>query len=93
MKILDEDVDRDAFMSELRKLNVGTNLHFYPVHRNLFYAQKYPQVSLPAAEWLMDRILTIPLCTKYSEDDLNYVSDALRHVYEKRLAHRKVSAG
>ncbi len=93
VKILDEDVDRDAFMSELRKLNVGTNLHFYPVHRNLFYAQKYPQVSLPAAEWLMDRILTIPLCTKYSEDDLNYVSDALRHVYEKRLAHRKVSAG
>ncbi|MCY7361238.1 MAG: DegT/DnrJ/EryC1/StrS aminotransferase family protein, partial [Ignavibacteria bacterium] len=41
IKIKDEDIDRDKFMQELRKLNVGTNLHFYPVHKNIYYEEKY----------------------------------------------------
>lgn len=90
VKILDEDVDRDLFMSELRKLNIGTNLHFYPVHKNIYYESKYPYVKLPNAEWLMNRIVTIPLCTKYSTDDLDYVAEAIGHVYSNRLAHKKL---
>ncbi len=88
VKILDDEIDRDTLMSELRKLNIGTNLHFYPVHKNHFYEQRYPDVRLENAEWLMNRILSIPLCTKYSKKDLDYVSDALRHIYSKRLAHK-----
>lgn len=90
VKILDEDVDRDKFMQELRKLNIGTNLHFYPVHKNIFYEKKYPSVKLINAEWLMNRILTIPLCTKYSADDLKYVAEAMDYIYENRLAHHTI---
>lgn len=90
IKILDEEVDRDKLMKELRKFNIGTNLHFYPVHRNVYYEQKYPGTVLPEAEWLKDRILTIPLCTKYSERDLKYVADALSYVYENKLAHKSI---
>lgn len=85
IKILDEDVDRDKFMTELRKLNIGTNLHFYPVHKNIYYEKKYPEVSLPDAEWLMNRILSIPLCTKYSKDDIEYVADSLKYVYSSKF--------
>lgn len=87
IKIRDEDVDRDKFMEELRKLNIGTNLHFYPVHKNIYYMKKYPDIRLLNAEWLMHRILTLPLCTKYSLEDIQYVSEAVQYVYEKRLAH------
>ncbi|MEO8665240.1 MAG: DegT/DnrJ/EryC1/StrS aminotransferase family protein [Ignavibacteria bacterium] len=87
IKIVDDDVDRDKFMQELRKLNIGTNLHFYPVHKNIYYEKKYPEVSLPNAEWLMNRILTIPLCTKYSKDDIKYVAECLNYVYKEKLAH------
>jgi len=90
IKIKDEDIDRDKFMQELRKLNVGTNLHFYPVHKNIYYEEKYPDVKLPNAEWLMNRILTIPLCTKYSKDDLEYVAEAMNYVYENKLAHKTI---
>lgn len=86
IKILDEDVDRDRFMQELRKLNIGTNLHFFPVHKNIYYMKKYPDVSLPNAEWLMNRILTLPLCTKYSKEDIKYVVDAVKYIYENHLA-------
>ncbi|MCU0284970.1 MAG: DegT/DnrJ/EryC1/StrS aminotransferase family protein [Acidobacteria bacterium] len=86
IKIMDEAVNRDRFMQELRKLNIGTNLHFYPVHKNIYYLKKYPEVSLPNAEWLMHRILTLPLCTKYTKTDIAYVVDAVKYIYENRLA-------
>ncbi len=81
--ILDEKVNRDQFMNELRQLNIGTNLHFYPVHKNIYYLKKYPDVHLPNAEWLMNRILTLPLCTKYSKEDIKYVVESVKFVYEK----------
>ncbi|MEO6694380.1 MAG: DegT/DnrJ/EryC1/StrS aminotransferase family protein [Ignavibacteria bacterium] len=90
IKILDEEIDRDKFMQELRKLNIGTNLHFYPVHKNDFYEKKYPDINLPNAEWLMNRILTIPLCTKYSGEDLGYVAEAMKFVYDNKLAHHTI---
>ncbi len=90
IKILDEEVNRDRFMKELRKLNIGTNLHFYPVHKNIYYRKKYPDVKLPNAEWLMDRILTLPLCTKYTKSDVEYVVEALNYVYEKGLSNHKL---
>ncbi|HEY2322088.1 MAG TPA: DegT/DnrJ/EryC1/StrS aminotransferase family protein [Thermoanaerobaculia bacterium] len=87
-KVVDPDVDRDALMQVLRQYNIGTNIHFYPVHMNQFYAEKYPDVRLPVAETLAQQLLSLPLCTKYTENDLDYVVDALDDVYAKRLAHR-----
>lgn len=92
IKILDDNVDRDQLMTELRKFNIGTNLHFYPVHKNVFYQQKYPNVNLPVAEWLGERILSLPLCTKYSREDIKYVADCLEHIYESKSAHKKILA-
>jgi dTDP-4-amino-4,6-dideoxygalactose transaminase len=89
IKFLDDKVDRDKFMQELRNYNIGTNLHFYPVHKNIYYQNKYPNIVLPNAEWLMTRILTLPLCTKYSKDDITYVADTVKYIYEKNLYARK----
>lgn len=77
IKILKEGVNRDELMKKMREFNVGTNLHFYPVHENIYYKQKYPDVKLPNADWLKDRILTIPLCSKYSKEDIEYVVEVL----------------
>jgi dTDP-4-amino-4,6-dideoxygalactose transaminase len=77
VKVVDPDIDRDALMQALRQYNIGTNIHFYPVHMNKFYAEKYPDVRLPVAEKLSQQLLSLPLCTKYTESDLDYVVDAL----------------
>ena len=71
--IVSSNVNRDKLMYELRKLNIGTNLHFYPAHKNIYYLNKYPEVYLPNAEWLMNRIITLPLCTKYNQKDIRFV--------------------
>jgi dTDP-4-amino-4,6-dideoxygalactose transaminase len=85
IKVRDESIDRDQFMKKLKEYNVGTNLHFYPVHKNLYYEGKYPDVKLPNSEWLMNRILTLPLCTKYSKQDIEYVVEVVKEVYESMI--------
>lgn len=83
IKILDDKVNRDMLMKKLREFNIGTNLHFYPIHKNIYYEKKYPAVKLPNAEWLKDRILSLPLCTKYTNEDLKYVVNVVKYLYEK----------
>lgn len=78
IKLINEDIKRDDLMMVLKKYNIGTNLHFYPIHKNYYYEKKYPDVNLPNAEWLMNKILTLPLCTRYTLNDINYVADVLK---------------
>ncbi len=80
IKINREDVNRDELMKKLRDYNIGTNLHFYPIHKNLYYENKYPNIKLPNAEYLKDRILTLPLCTKYTKEDIEYVVEVLNYL-------------
>jgi len=87
IKLLDEDVNRDRLMQILREYNIGTNIHFHPVHKHYYYRNKYPDVTLPVSEWLGDRIVTLPLCTRHTEADIEYVVGALTEILEQRLAH------
>lgn len=80
IKLLDESVKRDEFMKKLRQYNIGTNLHFFPIHKNIYYEKKYPDVSLTNSDWIQDKILTLPLCTKYSKNDLSYVVDVIKNL-------------
>ena len=88
IKVLDDDVDRDVMMQKLKEYNIGTNIHFYPVHQQYYYDRKYPDVRLPVAEWLGQRLISLPLCTRYTRDDLAYVAEALDDIHRRRLAHR-----
>jgi dTDP-4-amino-4,6-dideoxygalactose transaminase len=78
IKILNDRVNRDALMIKLKEFNIGTNLHFYPIHKNYYYEKKYPNINLPNAEWLMNKILTLPLCSKYDKNDIKYVVEVIK---------------
>lgn len=88
VKVKDESLDRDRLMQVLREYNIGTNIHFYPVHLNQYYREKYPDVHLATADQLAGTLLTLPLCTRYSEGDLDYVVAALEDVHRKGLARK-----
>jgi dTDP-4-amino-4,6-dideoxygalactose transaminase len=86
-KVLDTaGMTRDAFMTALRERGIGTGLHFRAVHTQPYYAEKYPQWigHLPNAEWVSERILSLPLFPMMSEDDVRHVVAAIEDV----LAHR-----
>ncbi len=88
VKVLDSaGLARDAFMTELKARNVGTGIHFRAVHTQPYYARKYPQWlgKLPEAEWVSDRLFSLPLFPAMEDEDVAYVVDAFKDV----LAHAR----
>ncbi|MGC9372347.1 MAG: DegT/DnrJ/EryC1/StrS family aminotransferase [Thermovirgaceae bacterium] len=73
---------RDDFMSRMRRLNIGTALHYKPVHLFSFFKEKYnwKRGDFPEAEFVGDRIVTIPLFPAMSDADVADVIDAARKV-------------
>lgn len=87
VKVLDEArMTRDEFIAALRERNVGTGIHFRAVHTQPYYAAKYPQWvgRLPVAEWVSERLCSIPLFPLMTDGDARYVVDAIKDVLARR---------
>ena len=83
VKVLDAArMTRDEFIAALRQRNVGTGIHFRAVHTQPYYAGKYPQWigKLPVAEWVSERLCSIPLFPLMTNGDAAYVVDAIKDV-------------
>jgi dTDP-4-amino-4,6-dideoxygalactose transaminase len=78
-------IDRDAFMGELKKENIGTGLHFKAVHHHAYYREslKIPSGELPNADYASDRILSLPLFPKMSMEDAADVVEAVKNVIRR----------
>lgn len=78
-------IDRDRFINELNERNIGTSVHYVPVHMMSYYANKYglrPE-SFPNAHRAFERILSIPLSSKISREEAGDVIEAVRDVARK----------
>lgn len=78
-------IDRGQFIEELRARNIGSSVHFIPVHLHPWYQETYgySRGDLPVAERLSDSIISIPLYPKMSEDDLQDVIEAVRYLVKQ----------
>lgn len=68
---------RAAVMEHLKAQGIGTQVHYIPVHRQPYYASRYPGVRLPAADAFYARTLSLPLWAGMVEDDAQRVVAAL----------------
>ena len=75
-------IDRDQFMAELKKENIGTGLHFKAVHHHPWYRENMPVPagSLPNADYASDRILSLPLFPRMTMEDAGDVVEAVKNV-------------
>lgn len=75
-------IDRDAFMAELKKENIGTGLHFKAVHHHPYYRENLPVPAgeLPNADYASDRILSLPLFPKMAIENAKDVVEAVKNV-------------
>jgi perosamine synthetase len=68
-----------AVFAALRGRGLGVNVHYVPVHLHPFYRRRFgtgPGVC-PVAEAAYGRILTLPLFPSMTDDDVEYVIDAI----------------
>ncbi|MGB5746045.1 MAG: aminotransferase class I/II-fold pyridoxal phosphate-dependent enzyme [Desulfobacterales bacterium] len=75
-------LDRDSFMTELKKRNIGTGIHFKAVHTQKYYREtlRLPQGALPATEWNSERICSLPLFSDMTLEDVDSVVAAIKEV-------------
>ena len=66
--------DRDGFMSHMREHEVGTGVHYQPLHTLTRFANGQP---LPVSEDLGNRICSIPLLNDQTDAERERVLDAL----------------
>jgi UDP-4-amino-4-deoxy-L-arabinose-oxoglutarate aminotransferase len=75
-------MDRETFMTELKKRNIGTGIHFKAVHTQKFYREtlRLPKGALPFTEWNSDRICSLPLFPDMALEDVDAVVAAIKEV-------------
>jgi dTDP-4-amino-4,6-dideoxygalactose transaminase len=72
-------IGRDQFIEELTQRNIGTSVHFIPIHLHPYYRDKYgyrPD-SFPVAYSNYLRMLSLPLNLRLSDADVGDVIDAV----------------
>jgi dTDP-4-amino-4,6-dideoxygalactose transaminase len=75
-------IDRSEFIEELKARNIGTSVHFIPVHLHPFYKERfgYRRGDLPKVESIYDRIVSLPLYPSMTRSDIENVIDAVGDV-------------
>ena len=79
-------MSRDDFMSEMKKRNIGTALHYQAIHLFTCYkeATGLDRGSLPEAEYVSDRIVSLPLFPAMTDKDARDVVEAIFEVCGKK---------
>ena len=75
--------DRDDYRRLLAEENIGTSIHFLPVHRLTAYRDLELRAPLPVTERAGAEVLSLPLSPAHSDDDVRDAVDALRRVHAR----------
>jgi dTDP-4-amino-4,6-dideoxygalactose transaminase len=77
--------DRDEVQRALTDENIGTSIHFLPVHRLSAYRDRLAphQPGLPVTERAGAEVLSLPLSPAHSDDDVRDAVAALRRVHAR----------
>jgi len=70
-------ISRATLMRRLAQHGVGSQVHYYPVYRQPYYAARHDNGALPGADVYYDYALSLPLFASMNEADVAFVIEAL----------------
>ena len=75
-------ISRNTFIEELKARNIGTSVHFIPIHLHPYYRDKYAYKpdDFPVAYREYQRIMSLPLYPKMTDQDVEDVIEAVTDV-------------
>ena len=78
-------ISRDTLITELKKNNIGTSVHFIPLHRHPAYTRyDLTAEKFPVSEEVFKRIISLPLYPRMTNQDADDVIDAVRKILKNR---------
>jgi dTDP-4-amino-4,6-dideoxygalactose transaminase len=66
-------ISRAELMRAMAADGVGTQVHYFPVYRQPYYAKRYETPRLPGADRYYERALSLPLFASMTDDDVTRV--------------------
>lgn len=72
-------VSRNDFIDKLKERNIGTSVHYRPLHMMSYYAGKYgfSAEDFPVAKDAYERMVSLPLHPRLSEQDVDDVIESV----------------
>jgi perosamine synthetase len=73
-------INRNGFIEALKKENIGTSVHFIPLHLHPYYRDTFgyrPQ-NFPNASSVFERIISLPIYPRMTETDVERVIGTVR---------------
>ena len=67
-------------MEELRDRQVGTQVHYLPVHLQPYYRELYGALSLRGADAYYARCLSLPIFPLMSDEDVRHVAASVAEI-------------
>jgi UDP-4-amino-4,6-dideoxy-N-acetyl-beta-L-altrosamine transaminase len=75
---------RAEVMTQLRARNIGTQVHYMPLHLQPYYRKRYGALSLPGAEAYYAGCLSLPLHAGMADEDVDRVVATLAEVLDQQ---------
>lgn len=76
----DTPIGRDALIEALYAAGIGCSVHYIPLHLHPYWRERYDlqAADYPHSQHAYERMLSVPLYTRMTEDDVRRVAAALR---------------
>lgn len=88
-------IDRAEFIEELKRRNIGTSVHFIPLHVHPYYRETYgyrPE-DFPVAYGEYQREISLPIYSKMTDEDVEDVIEAVLEVVRLGARDRRLVTG
>jgi dTDP-4-amino-4,6-dideoxygalactose transaminase len=83
------DINRDAFIEELRARGIGTSVHFIPIHHHPYYREAFGWApgDFPVADAAFETMISLPLYTRMTCETVDRVCDAVGDIVVRHRTH------
>lgn len=75
-------IDRNRFIQKMKQKNIGTSVHYIPLHRMTYYRKRYglrPEM-FPNSEWIFQRCVSLPIYSAMTDEQLEYVIKSIKQI-------------
>ena len=85
LELSELSVDRDRFIELMAKENIGTSVHFIPLHLHPYWRDRYEYKpsDFPVALDVFSRAMSLPIYPKMTDQDVENVIAAVKKVCEE----------
>lgn len=74
-------INRDMLMNSIQKEGIGLGVHFRSLHLQKYFKQQgYHKGMFPNAEYASDRLISLPLYPRMTDEDVKKVINAIKKV-------------